>query len=278
MITALVSRLRLCGSPNKEYLGDSNGKWTNYDQRAGMPIDEVIETGTLLAKMHASMWEAPVCDLKWLNCKDRGTWHLFDGWGVDLKADPVESYTAYVKAVIESKDENILRLIRTEAPQRIYQYLIRPDASDREKIWRGLYAILESRPRTIIHGDMRAANVFVKPSEVEGATGNLYKFIDWQGAGGGPPGIEMMQWLCFNCLEMEAGEYYKPCLEGYYAELKRHMAELQPEVDLATDYPYEFLLEDFAITNLMFWSVLGNDTFVDMSKVRMAVLCFAFCA
>jgi hypothetical protein len=87
-----------------------------------------------------------------------------------------------------------------------------------------------------------------------------------------------MQWLCFNCLEMEVGEYFTPCLEGYYAELKRHMAEVQPEVDLATDYPYEFLLEDFAITNLMFWLFLANDTVLDMSKVRMAVYCFTFCA
>jgi hypothetical protein len=234
-------------------------------------MDEVIEMGTLLAKMHASMWETPACDLKWLNCKDRGTWHLFDGWGADFKANPVGSYSQGIKNIIESKDENILRLVRTESPQRVCQYLVLPDASDREKIWRGLYAILESRPRTIVHGDMRAANVFVKPSEVEGDTGNIYKFIDWQGASGGPPGIEMMQWLCFNCLEMEVGEYYKPCLEGYYAELKRHMAEVQPEVDLATDYPYEFLLEDFAITNLIFWSALGQSDLLELTKVRMPI-------
>jgi hypothetical protein len=86
----------------------------------------------------------------------------------------------------------------------------------------------------------------------------------------------MMQWLSFNCLEIETEEYYKPCLEGYYAELKRHMAEVQPEVDLATDYPYEFLLEDFAITTLMFWSVIGNDTILDLSKVSF-FLRFAFC-
>eukprot|EP00935_MAST-01C_sp_MAST-1C-sp1_P001689 g1689.t1 len=266
-LRATISGLQFCIVI--KYLGKSQqaGNWTNFEQSLGMSQEEVVETASPIARMHASFWQHPVCDLKWLNARKRSSYHLFDGLGAHFRESPRALYTQILKNLLSAKQHDTVAVIRSEGAQRVYQYLIRPSASDRAKLWQGMYAILDSRPVTLIHGDLRAANVFVRPSAAADGGANEYAFIDWQAAHGCAPGIEMLNWLVFNrsAGDVEAG-YFHNCLKTYYSELTRWMAELHPDVDLGSVYPYEHLLEDFAIAVVLFWAAMGHESIVDLMQ------------
>lgn len=109
-----------------------------------------------------------------------------------------------------------------------------------------IYDILSSRPMTVLHGDMRADNVFRTLGK--GADDATLTFIDWQVIHAGPPGPEFTEaWM--HSLEPEVRRADKDMLRQYHARL----LELNPD---AAAYTYEMLLEDYTLSFCFWWTVI----------------------
>jgi len=100
--------------------------------------------------------------------------------------------------------------------------------------------ILSSRPRTLVHGDMRADNVFrTDPALGRSVDASVLTFVDWQALHAGPAGMEFGQ-AWFSSLEPEVRRNDLNYLAEYHASL----VALTPA---AAAYTYEMLLEDYRI-------------------------------
>jgi hypothetical protein len=105
--------------------------------------------------------------------------------------------------------------------------------------------ILSSRPRTLLHGDLRADNIFRTPgTSVADAT---LSYIDFQLMHAGPPGPEFAEaWI--HSLEPDVRREDQEILREYHERL----VELEPA---AAAYTYEMLLEDSALSSCLWWNV-----------------------
>src|SRR3954447_3563969 len=100
--------------------------------------------------------------------------------------------------------------------------------------------ILSSRPRTLVHGDMRADNVFrTDPALGRSVEDSVLTFVDWQAMHAGPAGMEFGQ-AWFSSLEPEVRRNDLAYLAEYHASL----VALNPA---AASYTYDMLLEDYRI-------------------------------
>ncbi|MCA9826278.1 MAG: DUF1679 domain-containing protein, partial [Dehalococcoidia bacterium] len=106
-----------------------------------------------------------------------------------------------------------------------------------------IYDVLTSRPRTLLHGDMRADNIFrtvgTGPNDTE------LTFIDWQVLHAGPPGIEFTQ-AWFNSLDPDVRAHDREMLRKYHDRL----LALNPAAEA---YTYDALVEDYAL-GMCFWT------------------------
>ena len=105
-------------------------------------------------------------------------------------------------------------------------------------IHRRIYDVLSSRPKTLLHGDLRADNVFRSSAHttVEDAT---LTYIDFHLVHAGPPGPELTEaWT--HSLEPEVRRQERAMLREYHEVLvSRNPA--------AESYTYDMLLEDYKV-------------------------------
>jgi hypothetical protein len=107
-------------------------------------------------------------------------------------------------------------------------------------IYERMIDILSSRPRTLVHGDMRADNVFrTHPALGKSVEDSVLTFVDWQALHAGPAGMEFGQ-AWFSSLEPEVRRNDLTYLAEYHARL----VALNPA---AASYTYEMLLEDYRL-------------------------------
>jgi thiamine kinase-like enzyme len=92
--------------------------------------------------------------------------------------------------------------------------------------------ILDSRPFTMCHGDMRSDNLFQRKDK----TG--YRVIDWQTYSMSPPGVEMHQLLGASMSKLEDYAQLPTIMRAY-------LAELHSLCPAARAYTFEMLWEDF---------------------------------
>ena len=71
----------------------------------------------------------------------------------------------------------------TDADKKAVRLLKKHQAA----IYAEFHRTLDSRPKTLTHGDMRADNMFRRKD------GSGFTVIDWQTYGAAPPGVEMHQ-------------------------------------------------------------------------------------
>ena len=105
-------------------------------------------------------------------------------------------------------------------------------------IHRRIYDVLSSRPKTLLHGDLRADNVFRSSAHtaVEDAT---LTYIDFHLVHAGPPGPELTEaWT--HSLEPEVRRQERAMLREYHEVL----VSLNPA---AESYTYDMLLEDYKV-------------------------------
>ena len=106
---------------------------------------------------------------------------------------------------------------------------------------------LSARPRTLVHGDLRADNIFrTHPDRGLSAKESTLTYIDWQILQPGPPGPEFTQaWQ--HTLAPEVRRKDLVFLKEYHDRL----AVLAPAA--AASYPYESLVEDYRIAFVLWW-------------------------
>jgi aminoglycoside phosphotransferase (APT) family kinase protein len=112
-----------------------------------------------------------------------------------------------------------------------------------------IYDIFSSRPTTLLHGDMRADNVFRTIAADAAEADNAHiTFIDWQVIHAGPPAAEFTQaWM--HSLEPEVRREDRTMLTEYHA----HVVALNPA---AAAYTYEMLLDDYTLAFCFWWTAL----------------------
>jgi hypothetical protein len=108
---------------------------------------------------------------------------------------------------------------------------------------------LDSRPRTLTHGDMRSDNLFQRKDK------SGYKVIDWQTYGASSPAVEMHQLLGASMSRLEDYAQLPSILRAY-------LSELHSLCPASTSYTYEMLWEDFrmvgAMLQIAFASILAG--------------------
>ena len=81
-------------------------------------------------------------------------------------------------------------------------------------IYERMVDILSSRPKTLVHGDMRADNVFrTDPALGKSVEESMLTYVDWQMVHAGPAGMEFGQ-AWFSSLEPEVRRNDLAFLEG----------------------------------------------------------------
>ena len=112
-----------------------------------------------------------------------------------------------------------------------------------------IYDVLSTRPRTLLHSDLRADNIFRSdPALGLSVEDSELTYIDWQLVTAGPPGPEFTQaWQ--HSLPPEVRRKDRAILEQYHQRL----VELNPA---AAAYTYEMLLQDYLFGFLFWWSNL----------------------
>jgi aminoglycoside phosphotransferase (APT) family kinase protein len=84
-------------------------------------------------------------------------------------------------------------------------------------IYERMIDILSSRPKTLLHGDMRADNVFrTDPALGRSVEDSVLTFVDWQALHAGPAGMEFGQ-AWFSSLEPEVRRNDLGYLAEYHA-------------------------------------------------------------
>ena len=105
---------------------------------------------------------------------------------------------------------------------------------------------LNQRPLTLLHGDLRADNIF-RTTGAPVETARL-TYIDWQLLHAGPPGPDFTQaWA--HSLPPETRRHDLTLLKGYHDRL----LEVQPQAD---KYTYDMLIEDYRYGYLLYWMAI----------------------
>jgi hypothetical protein len=197
------------------------------DQITGLSVAEAANLADMAAAFHANFWEAPVLkdDIVCAGKPDACA-VFFEGWAMATLVTPGQ-WDKYVGLCRKRcQVDNEPTPADTEACKLLHKY---PN-----ELFASFHAVLDTRPKTLTHGDMRADNMFRKKD------GSGFTVIDWQTYGASSPGIEMHQ-LFANTLKTEADYEQLPALmKGYLATLHK----LQPA---SKGYTFEMLWEDFRI-------------------------------
>lgn len=185
------------------------------------------------ARLHAHYWESGAARLPWLGVPDGKYVFALDA----LSRSSPQCIRSFLEQWHHVFGEDLLDSTGSGAARQLIELLCGPSCG---VILDGICAILSSRPRTVLHGDMRADNVF-RSDPVRGlpADESVLTFIDWQVMHAGPPGLEFSQaWM--HSLEPGVRRNDLALLQEY----QKHLVELNPA---AAAYTYDMLIEDYAL-------------------------------
>lgn len=194
------------------------------------------------AKMHAKFWESETTRLPWVGRADNRYVFSLDSMSKMGHATWVPFRALYEQMY----GRDIFACGAFQAVEELTELLCGPKGvAIHEKI----YDILSSRPKTLLHGDMRADNVFrTDPAVGKSVEESTLTFIDWQIIHAGPPGPEFTQaWM--HSLEPEERRKDKSILKQYHDRL----VELNP---VTAAYTYDMLLEDYALSFCFWWTAI----------------------
>ncbi|MGI8925113.1 MAG: phosphotransferase [Tepidiformaceae bacterium] len=208
------------------------------------PPDEAFARKIALeaAGMHAKFWESETAALPWLGRPDNRYVFALD---MMCKMTP-QTWAPFRDLWTQMYGHDVFERAEDQPLEELTALLCGPKgAAIHEKI----YDILSSRPRTLLHGDMRADNVFrTDPALGKSVEDSDLTFIDWQIIHAGPPGPEFTQaWM--HSLEPAVRRKDRDMLRQYHTRL----VELNPA---AAAYTYEMLLEDYALSFCFWWTAI----------------------
>ena len=121
--------------------------------------------------MHAHFWESADIKADWLNAKDvhgNKIPFAFDGWFTLFKQsdrkDIVDKYTDMLKKGAD------IDFLDTAELKSLFDLFI----EHADQLGDVFYKRLNSRPKTLVHGDLRLENLFNDKKD-----SNVFKIIDW---------------------------------------------------------------------------------------------------
>jgi len=179
------------GSENPEFfviaMEDLSAHSKVFDQVDDRP-DEAFTRKIALeaARMHAAFWESPVLDEPWIS--DHGGRYVFPMDSVSRESPAnIDSFRSQWEAAFGS---DLLRQVG-HGTEEMTAILTGPSC---DLIHERIYDILSERPRTLLHSDMRADNIFrTHPELGRSVEESEVTFLDWQLVCAGPPVPESTQ-------------------------------------------------------------------------------------
>ncbi len=213
-----------------------------FDQVHDQP-DEAFARKIALeaALMHAKYWESPVLDEPWIS--DPGSGYVFP-LDAMCRASP-GNLDRFRLLWDQQFGEDLLTKVG-HGTEELTAILTGPKC---EPIHDHIYNLLSERPRTLIHSDLRADNIFrTHPDLGRSAENSEITFIDWQLVTAGPPGPEFTQaWQ--HSLDPAVRKKDKQILKDYHETL----ITLNPA---AETYTYDMLVEDYVLSFCFWWTAL----------------------
>jgi hypothetical protein len=194
------------------------------------------------AAMHAKFWESETTRLPWLGRADGRYVFSLDSLSkmADQSLAPLQGLWSQMfgRALFTpGQDDEVKELTELLCGSKSAAILER------------IYDVLSSRPKTLLHGDMRADNTFrTDPAQGKSIEDTKLTFIDWQVIHAGPPGPEFTQ-AWFNSLEPDVRAHDREILREYHARL----VQLNPA---AAAYTYDMLIEDYALSMCFWWMAI----------------------
>ena len=202
------------------------------DQPAAPHVATFCDTVALL---HGTLWESDLLREDWISPGGR---YVF----------PVDAISRQCSGQIEPLrrawrqyyGSEVFAIADTPSVEPLTEIIAGPKS---ELLLDYITSLLDARPKTLLHGDLRCDNLFrtkdVVPEAAELA------IIDWQLVHGGPPGPEFTQaWM--HSLPIELRRRDTDMLRRYHARL----VEVAPA---AAAYTVEMLLEDYRLGYLLYW-------------------------
>lgn len=214
-----------------------------FDQVDDPPDEEFARRIALeAATMHAKYWDSDTTRLPWIGAGDGRYESSLDGLS-KMAPMTLEPFTALWKQMYGGDlfdpvvDADVIELTNLLCGPKC------AGLHDR------IYDVLSSRPKTLLHGDLRADNVFrTDPARGLPVDESTITYIDWQVIHAGPPGPEFTEaWM--HSLTPETRRKDKDMLRQYHDRL----VELQPA---AKTYSYEMLVEDYSLSFCFWWTAI----------------------
>jgi thiamine kinase-like enzyme len=206
-------------------MNDMGAEHDAMDQIVGVSLKEQTELLSLAAKLHTSFWEHPILKHPTVCSGKPDTCTLFfQGWFEGAVVDP-ETCPRY-------RVECITKLGFDPFPKPAQRVMNKVMTTHSVKLLAHFQKILDSRPFTMCHGDMRSDNLFQRKDK----TG--YRVIDWQTYSASPPAVEMHQLLGASMGKLEDYAQLPTIMRAY-------LAELHSLCPAARAYTFEMLWEDF---------------------------------
>jgi aminoglycoside phosphotransferase (APT) family kinase protein len=211
------------------------------------------------AKLHAAFWESETTRLPWVGRADGR--YVF---ALDAMSKMGHATWGPFRALYEQVyGRDLFAGGAFQAVEDLTELLCGPQGA---AIHETIYDLLSARPKTLLHGDMRADNVFrTDPALGKSVEESTLTFIDWQILHAGPPGPEFTQaWM--HSLEPEVRRHERSMLKQYHDRL----VALNPA---AAAYTYDMLLEDYALGCCFWWTALisiGAGTFPTFDRPENA--------
>ncbi len=194
------------------------------------------------AKLHARFWESEATKLPWIGRDDNRYVFTLDALS---KMGPT-TWAPFRALWAQMYGSDIFADEVFKPVEELTELLCGPKGV---AIHEQIYATLSSRPKTVLHGDMRGDNVFrTSPAVCTSVEHAALTFIDWQLIHAGPPGPEFTQAWQYT-LEPEERRKDKDMLKQYHDTL----VGLNP---VAAAYTYDMLLEDYTLSFCFWWTAV----------------------
>jgi hypothetical protein len=214
-----------------------------FDQVDDPPTEGFVRKMVLdVAAMHAQYWDAPVLQEDWLSRPDGRYVPSVGAWSLESPMHAASFRESWARVY----GEDPFGPSEWREVEQLHDLLTGPNCT---AIHEAIFDLLSSRPRTLVHGDMRADNLFrTDPAAGIDMAASTLTYIDWQLVSAGPPGPEFTEaWM--HSLPPELRVHDADFLRAYHDRL----VQLQPA---AAAYSYDDLMDDYALSLCFWWSAL----------------------
>jgi len=214
-----------------------------FDQVDDPPTEGFVRKMVLdVASMHAQYWGAPILQEDWLSRPDGRYVPSVGEWSLQ---SPMHA-ASFRESWAGVYGDDPFGPSEWREVEQLHDLLTGPRCA---AIHEAIFGLLSSRPRTLIHGDMRADNLFrTDPAAGIDMDASTLTYIDWQLVSAGPPGPEFTEaWM--HSLPPDLRIRDVDFLRAYHDRL----VQLQPA---AAAYSYDDLLDDYALSLCFWWSAL----------------------